>query len=124
MSYTQPPRFGRFGSILLTVAVALVAGGVGAAAWDFSGLGGSAHDDSTRAWLMENPEVLRDMASALQAKETEARIGPLRDRIEAGYPGAVLGNPNGTLTLVEFSDYACGYCRASLPDVTALLAAN
>jgi protein-disulfide isomerase len=73
---------------------------------------------------MKNPEVLRDMAAALQAKETMARIDPLRGRIETAYPGAVLGNPNGKLTLVEFSDYACGYCRASLPDVTALLAAN
>jgi protein-disulfide isomerase len=121
MSDTQPFRFGR---ILLTIALALVAGVGGAAAWDFSGFGSAARDDATRAWLMENPEVLRDMATALQAKETEARIGPLRGRLEAAYPGAVLGNPNGKLTLVEFSDYACGYCRASLSDVVALIAAN
>jgi protein-disulfide isomerase len=121
MSDTQPFRFGR---ILLTVALALVAGGAGAAAWDLSGIGSAARDDATREWLIENPEILRDMASALQAKETGARIEPLRGKLEAGYPGAVLGNPNGKLTLVEFSDYACGYCRASLPDVAALLAAN
>jgi protein-disulfide isomerase len=36
----------------------------------------------------------------------------------------VLGNPKGTLTLVEFSDYACGFCRQSVPDVAALIAAN
>jgi len=121
MSDTQPSRFGR---PLLTVALALVAGVAGAAAWDLSGLGNSARDEATRAWLIENPEVLRDMASALQMKETSMRIEPVRDRIEAGYPGAVLGNPNGKLTLVEFSDYACGYCRASLPDVIALIASN
>ena len=121
MSDTQPSRFR---PILLTIAPALVAGGVGAAAWDMSGLGSAGRDDATRQWLMENPEILRDMATALQARETEARIGPLRDKLEAGYPGAVLGNPEGKLTLVEFSDYACGYCRQSLPDVIALLAAN
>lgn len=121
MPDAQPYRFRR---ILLTVALALVAGAAGAAAWDFSGLGSAARGDATRAWLIENPEVLRDMAAALQAKETGARIGPLRGKLEAGYPGAVLGNPNGKLTLVEFSDYACGYCRASLPDVAALIAAN
>lgn len=121
MSDTQPFRFGR---ILLTAGLALIAGGAGAAAWDLSGLGNTARDNATRAWLIENPEVLREMASALEAKETGARIGPLRGKLEAGYPGAVLGNPNGKLTLVEFSDYACGYCRASLPDVAALIAAN
>jgi protein-disulfide isomerase len=36
----------------------------------------------------------------------------------------VLGNPNGSVTLVEFTDYACGYCRASVPEVEALIAAN
>lgn len=122
MSDTQPRSSP--GRLLLTIAVALVAGVAGAAAWDFSGLGGASRGDATRAWLMENPEVLRDMASALQTKETEERIGPLRARFEAPYPGAVLGNPNGKLTLVEFSDYACGYCRQSLPDVAALIAAN
>lgn len=121
MSDTQPSSLRR---ILLTVALAFIAGGAGAAAWDISGLGSASHDGQTRAWLMENPEVLRDMADALQAKDAKARIGPLRGKLEAGYPGAVLGNPNGTLTLVEFSDYACGYCRASLPDIAALLAAN
>jgi protein-disulfide isomerase len=120
---SDTPSF-RLGRVLLTIALALVAGGAGAAAWDLSGLGSTAREDETRQWLMENPEVLRDMAAALQAKESQARIGPLRARLEAPYPGAVLGNPHGKLTLVEFSDYACGYCRASLPDVAALLAAN
>jgi protein-disulfide isomerase len=121
MSDTKPFRFGR---TLLTIALALVAGAAGAAAWDLSGLGSAGRDRATREWLIENPEILRDMASALQAKETGARIEPLRGKLEAGYPGAVLGNPKGKLTLVEFSDYACGYCRASLPDVAALIAAN
>jgi hypothetical protein len=60
-----------------------------------SGLGSTAREDETRQWLMENPEVLRDMAAALQAKESQARIGPLRARLEAPDPGAVLGTPHG-----------------------------
>ena len=36
----------------------------------------------------------------------------------------MLGNPAGSITLVEFTDYACGYCRASVPEVEALIAAN
>jgi protein-disulfide isomerase len=110
--------------LLPTIVLALLAGVAGAAAWDLSGLGGRARGESTRTWLLDNPEVLRDMADALQTREIEARVAPLRGRLEAAYPGAVLGNPNGKVTLVEFSDYACGFCRQSVADVAALVAAN
>ena len=105
---------------LLTIVVALVAGFAGAAAWQFSGLGGHA----TRAYLLANPEVLPQAMEVLQGREMVARIAPLRDDLETPFPGAVLGNPQGRITLVEFTDYACGYCRQSVPDVTALIAAN
>ena len=36
----------------------------------------------------------------------------------------VLGNPEGAVTMVEFFDYNCGYCKRALTDMTALLAAN
>ena len=48
-------------------------------------------------------------------------------RIDSNQPdlhprGVVIGNPKGNVTLVEFFDYACTYCRASLPDIDRLLA--
>jgi protein-disulfide isomerase len=105
---------------LLTVAIALAAGFAGAAAWDFSGLG----DRSTRAYLLANPEVLPEAMDVLQAREQLARIEPLRGELERPFPGAVLGNPSGSVTLVEFTDYACTYCRQSVAEVDALVAAN
>ena len=105
---------------LVTAIIALVAGFAGAAAWDFSGLG----PDRTRDYLMANPEVLPEAIGELQRRELAQRIEPLRDELETPFPGAVLGNPEGSITLVEFSDYACGYCRQSLEDVKALTAAN
>jgi protein-disulfide isomerase len=36
----------------------------------------------------------------------------------------VLGNPQGAITLVEFFDYNCGYCRRAVADMTALIKAN
>ncbi|AKH43268.1 protein-disulfide isomerase [Altererythrobacter atlanticus] len=106
--------------LLLTSIIALVAGFAGAALWDFSGL----RADPTREYLMAHPEVLPEAMQVLQQREQQARIGPLRGELETPFPGAILGNPDGDVTLVEFSDYACTYCRQSLSDVEQLIAAN
>lgn len=104
----------------LTLIIALVAGFSGAAAWDLTGLGGR----TTRDYLLANPEVLPEAMEVLQRRQQQALIAPLRGELETPFPGAVLGNPDGTVTLVEFSDYACSYCRQSVADVEALIAAN
>jgi protein-disulfide isomerase len=103
-----------------TLAIALAAGFAGSALWDVSGLG----DRSTRAYLLANPEVLPEAMDVLRQREQQARIDPLRGELERPFPGAVLGNPSGSVTLVEFSDYACTYCRQSVADVAALIAAH
>jgi protein-disulfide isomerase len=105
---------------LFTVLIALAAGFAGSALWDLSGLG----DRATRAFLLANPEVLPEAMQVLQQREQLARIEPMRGELETPFPGAVLGNPSGSVTLVEFSDYACSYCRQSVADVDALIADN
>jgi len=104
----------------MTLVVALAAGFAGAALWGASGLGGH----STRDYLLTHPEVLPEAMDVLQQREQVARIGPLRRELETPFPGAVLGNPRGSVTLIEFSDYACTYCRQSANDVAALVAAD
>ncbi|MBO9517824.1 MAG: thioredoxin domain-containing protein [Porphyrobacter sp.] len=104
----------------LTLVISLSAGFAGAALWDLTGLGGR----TTREYLMANPEVLPEAMKVLQEREQLARIEPMRSQLETPFPGAVLGNPKGSVTLVEFSDYACTYCRQSIADVDALIAAN
>ncbi|GGD62376.1 thioredoxin domain-containing protein [Erythrobacter arachoides] len=106
--------------LLVTIAIALVAGVAGAAAWDFAGFA----PDRTRAYLMANPEVLPEAMAELQRRDMAARVAPIRAELEQPFPGAVLGNPEGSVTLVEFSDYACGYCRLSVGHVNALIAQN
>lgn len=105
---------------LLTIVLAVIGGFAGAAAWDFSGLGGHA----TRDYLYAHPEVLPEAINRYQARQRQAQLAPVRAQLETPFPGAVLGNPNGKLTLVEFSDYACTYCRQSVADVHKLIAAN
>lgn len=103
-----------------TVLIALVAGFSSAAAWDFSGLA----PDRTREVLLANPEILPEAMEELQRRDTITRLEPLRGELETPFPGAVLGNPDGEITLVEFTDYACSYCRMSAPHVAQLIAEN
>lgn len=104
--------------ILLTALVALVFGFGGAAAWSYSGLG----DARTRAFLLANPDVLPQMAQAYEEQEAGKRLANMGDEVFKPFPGVVLGNPQGKTVLVEFTDYQCPYCEASLRDVNRLIA--
>jgi protein-disulfide isomerase len=77
-----------------------------------------------RSYILEHPEILPEALDKLQARETEARLAPVRGAIETPFPGAVLGNPAGKVTLVEFTDFSCTYCRSSVADVEALVRDN
>lgn len=103
---------------ILTVLIALVAGFAGAAIWSLTGVGHA----QTRDYLIENPDILPEMARAYQEQETKNRLSSVSDEVRKPFAGAVLGNPNGSRTLVKFTDYACGYCRASVADVDRLIA--
>lgn len=75
-------------------------------------------------YLLEHPEVLPEAVERLRAKESRKQLAGIAEQVRTPYPGVVLGNPNGKTVIVEFSDFACGFCRRSVPDVEALIAAN
>jgi protein-disulfide isomerase len=82
-----------------------------------------------RTYLMEHPEILREMANKLdendKKKETEARTGNLKSKAPAIFhdaTDAVVGNPKGDVTVVEFMDYNCGWCKKSVKEMQSLLA--
>ena len=99
-------------------ALALLGGVLGAALYQATGLA----DRQTEAFLLDNPDMLPRMATELQERETQARLAAAGDEWREPFPGAVLGNPKGSRTLFEFSDYNCGYCRMSLQHVQELIA--
>lgn len=105
---------------LITAGLALVFGFIGAGLWQVSGAG----DRLTRNYLIENADVLPEMAQRLQRMEMEARLAEVGEDANTAFPGAVLGNPNGSKVIVKFSDYACSYCRLAAPDVAAMVAAD
>lgn len=103
---------------LLTALLALVFGFLGAAVWSYGGLA----DNRTRAYLLANPDLLPQMAQAYEEQEAGKRLAQMGDEVFTPFPGAVLGNPAGKRVLVEFTDYNCPYCEASLKDVKQLVA--
>lgn len=89
-------------------------------------------DAHIREFLMDNPEVIIEALQVLKAREAAreaasdlALIEEHADELFSAAPGStVVGNPNGTHTLVEFVDYQCGYCKQMHPVVTAMLEAD
>jgi protein-disulfide isomerase len=75
--------------------------------------------------LMRDPSILRDAIDALKADEgsqQNAQLAASRSRLEQGSP--VTGNPQGDVTIVEFFDTRCPYCRRLEPVMAKLLAAD
>lgn len=83
-----------------------------------------------RDYLLKNPEVLTEVIAELEKRQVEAQraaqAGALQDTttrealLNAPH-SYVAGNPSGDVTLVEFFDYNCGYCKRALADVQNLV---
>ena len=75
-------------------------------------------------FIRKNPEVLRDTLIALAAREEAERkqTGLAKVRDDQGDP--VMGNENGAITLYEFSDYNCGYCKRVFEPIQQLVRDN
>ncbi len=79
-------------------------------------------------YLMKNPEIVREAMLELDRKEkdaeNQARLKITADKNSPLYTSAnnvIVGNPKGDVTLVEFFDYNCGYCKKAVPDMQKLL---
>ncbi|MBO9709444.1 MAG: DsbA family protein [Caulobacter sp.] len=89
-----------------------------------------AFGEKVRAYLLEHPEILVEMSAKLQAKQqaqtavqTKNAIAQYRQALERD-PRDFVANPNGKITVVEFFDYRCGYCKLAAPEVVKLIQEN
>lgn len=81
-----------------------------------------------REYIVSHPEVLQEAVAELEKRQAQAEaerqrstIGAHRDALLNSPHHVTLGNPQGDVTLVEFFDYNCGYCKRALSDMLELL---
>ena len=117
-------------------AIALVVGLVALVTMAATGIAQSTFDDAQKTeiekiihdYLIANPEVVRDALIELEKRQAVAQLAERahaivqhKDRIFNSPRQVVLGNPDGDVTLVEFFDYNCGYCKRALSDMLDLI---
>lgn len=78
--------------------------------------------------IRENPSIIEEAVQLLREADEAAQLAAARtvldDRaaMEEGAP--VMGNPDGDVTVIEFLDYNCGYCKRAIGEVQALMEAD
>jgi len=79
-------------------------------------------------YLLKNPEILTEVIGELEKRQAEAQqasqasaVQETKQTLLNAPHSYVAGNPSGDITLVEFFDYNCGYCKRALADVQTLV---
>jgi protein-disulfide isomerase len=79
-------------------------------------------------YLIRNPEVIKEALEELERRQSAAAAAKTKQVITARgqeifrtKEDLVLGNPDGKISVVEFFDYNCGYCKRALPEVSKLI---
>jgi protein-disulfide isomerase len=96
-----------------------------------------AFGQKVHAYLLDHPEVIEEVANKLQekkqaeaataakAEQAAARLAIPRYRAQLERdPRDFVANPDGRITVVEFFDYNCGYCKLAAPEVVKLIQEN
>jgi protein-disulfide isomerase len=81
-----------------------------------------------KEYLIAHPEVLQEVMAEFEkrqnAADLEKQVAGVRQHKEALFNSThqvTLGNPHGNVTMVEFFDYNCGYCKRALSDMLQLI---
>ncbi|MFV2052534.1 DsbA family protein [Aliiroseovarius sp. YM-037] len=118
----------------LTAAAAAIFLTTPAAAFDLSDMTDAEREAfraEIRTYLLENPEIIMEAVDVLEQRQADAQAATDETLVEVNADALyddgfsyVGGNPDGDITIVEFIDYRCGYCRRAHPEVAELLSSD
>ncbi|MCA0399781.1 MAG: DsbA family protein [Proteobacteria bacterium] len=81
-----------------------------------------------KEYLLKNPEIIQEAMVELERRQKEEELKAVKritadpkSPLYASEHHTVVGNPNGDVTLVEFFDFNCGFCKRGLADVQKIL---
>jgi protein-disulfide isomerase len=114
--------------LCLAVAIGLMGSAHAASTGDISAEQRQAVEAIIRDYLVTHPEVIKEAIQELDRRQaveaqaaTKKKISERAKEIYRASSDLVLGNPNGKVTVVEFFDYNCGYCKKAIPEVEKLI---
>jgi protein-disulfide isomerase len=88
-------------------------------------------DDRIRSYLLENPELFLEVFDLLEQRRLDAQadadaalVAEYADRLRFAATSPVMGNPEGDVTIVKFSDYRCGFCKSAATSIEQLVASD
>lgn len=114
-------------SLLTLAGASIFAFAAPAAAQSFDDAQKSDIKEIVRELLSEEPEMVMNALNAYQAKQQEERARAAEQSLEKyaeyfnGDDLLTAGNPEGDVTIVEFFDYNCGYCKRAFDDLQSLI---
>ena len=84
-----------------------------------------------RDYLVKNPDIIQEALEELdrrqktaEADQQKAALAAVGAKLNSADEGVVIGNPKGDVTLIEFFDYNCGYCKKSMIDIMGMIKAD
>jgi protein-disulfide isomerase len=112
----------------LALFAALMATGVSLPAMAEETLSRDQVKEIVRQFIIDNPEVILESVNNMQAKRQQEMLAQAQEKIKSNKDklfndpdSPVIGNPKGDVTVVEFFDYNCGYCKHALPEIAKLI---
>ncbi|MCR9213523.1 MAG: DsbA family protein [Proteobacteria bacterium] len=121
---SAPRKLSNLSIVMIVAIVTLVGYGVVETLRKPATLNDAEFGAKVRGYLLANPQVLREVIDELSVqeraaaeREKTAQIASLDQQLKYDSNSFVAGNPDGDITIVEFFDYRCGYCKRSFPDL-------
>lgn len=117
-----------FAAAASVIASATLTASISMAASEFTPAQKTGVEKIVHDYLVKNPEVIKEAIDELEKRQKDAEaatrakaVNEQTDKLFNSPNQAVVGNPNGDVTLVEFFDYNCGYCKHAMSDMLTLL---